>query len=62
MGDAKRAQLCLLGLLFLLPSLSWGAADDDSGNSYFFRIVHVTPNGKGDGTSWEEATSLRAAC
>ena len=49
----------LFGLAVLIPALGRGAAEDDWADRYFFRRVRVTPDGQGDGRSWEQATSLQ---
>jgi len=56
----KNAIALLFLAVSLLMSASVAAADADwDAEKYFFRIVHVTPDGKGDGSSWEKAISLQ---
>ena len=49
----------LLGFSFLMVTLPLQAVGDRWADRYFFRIIHVTPNGQGDGRTWKRATSLQ---
>ena len=57
--QVKRRLKILLGIAFLAPTTILDAADGNWAESHFFRIVHVTPDGQGDGKSWRHATSLQ---
>ena len=52
------AQL-LAGFWLLMCTRTLAAAESKWAERYFFRVVYVTPDGRGDGRSWAQATSLQ---
>ncbi len=58
--NLSKVMTCGLLAVWCLMPASWAESDADwDAEKYFFRIIHVTPNGTGDGRSWEKAISLQ---